>query len=197
MRTISKLMGCALSLLLLPAAAQGASIFTSVLTGPGEAPPNASPGICFATVTLDPVLHKLTLDVTFSGLIGVTTASHIHASTVSPFAGTAIVATTTPNFPGFPLSVSSGSYLQTFDMTLTSSYNPAFLTANANSVSVAETALFNAIASGNAYLNIHSNTFPSGEIRGFFTPAVPLPPAALSGGLTLGSLVLLKLRRRA
>lgn len=90
--------------------------------------------------------------VNFSGLLGTTTASHIHAATVIPGTGTAPVATTVPNFPGFPLGVMSGSYDQTFDMTLVASYNPSYVTANKGTTASAEAALFSAIGAGRSYL---------------------------------------------
>ena len=48
-------------------------------------------------------------------------------------------------------------------------YRAGFVT-DAGSVALAETALFDAIMSGRAYLNIHSSTYPGGEIRGFLAP---------------------------
>ncbi len=153
-------------------------VYTADLSGPNEAPPNASPGTGFAEVDIDTLLHTMTIDITFSGLLGNTTASHIHSATLVAGTGTAGVATTTPTFPGFPLGVTSGSYLQTFDLTLTSSYNPSYVTANGGTAAGAETALLAGLAAGKAYLNIHSNLFPGGEIRGFLVP-VPEPSSIL------------------
>ncbi|MGE3181187.1 MAG: CHRD domain-containing protein [Phycisphaerae bacterium] len=168
----------------------GTIVYTANLDGPSEAPPNASPGTGFATLTIDPDLHTMRLEATFSDLIGTTTASHIHARTAVPGAGTAGVATQVPSFVGFPLGVTSGSYDMTFDMTLASSYNPSFITNNGGTTATAEAALFQAIADGSAYLNIHSTQFGGGEIRGFFQ--IP-EPASLSL-LGLGGLVLLRRR---
>jgi hypothetical protein len=64
------------------------------LTGPGESPPNASPGPGFAVITIDRTRNTLNIvSDTFSGLLGTTTASHIHCCTAGPGVGTAGVAT--------------------------------------------------------------------------------------------------------
>ncbi len=104
----------------------------------------------------------MTVSVTFSGLTGTTTASHIHCC-VSPMAvtPTAGVATMTPTFSAFPLGVTSGSFIQTFDMTNASSYNPAFVTANGGTVAGAEAALLAGLHAGTAYLNIHTSLVPA------------------------------------
>ena len=150
------------------------TIYTANLSGPNESPPNTSPGTGTAFVTIDDVLNTMHVQVTFSGLLGMTTASHIHTPTAAPFTGTAGVATTTPTFPGFPLGVTSGTYDQTFDLLTASTYNPAFVTLTGGTLTGARTALLNGIASGEAYLNIHTTVVPGGEIRGFLV-AVPEP----------------------
>ena len=55
--------------------------YTAILSGPLESPANASPGIGFATVTLDLDLVTLQVELSFSGLQGTTTQAHIHAAT--------------------------------------------------------------------------------------------------------------------
>src|SRR5262249_22733165 len=100
------------------------------LDGPSESPPNASPAVGFTEVDFDPTAHTLQVHITWSGLVGLTTASHIHAATAVPGTGTAIVATQTPRFIGFPTGVTSGTYDHTFDTTLLSTYNGAFVTAH-------------------------------------------------------------------
>jgi hypothetical protein len=148
--------------------------YSVTLDGPSESPANSSPGTGFGTVTFDNVLNTLTLSLSFSNLLGTTTASHIHAPTLVPFAGTAGVATTTPTFAGFPLGVTSGTYNNVLDLTLASSYNPNYITANGGTTATAEAALAAAMASGQAYWNVHTTTFGGGEIRGFLV-AVPEP----------------------
>ena len=158
--------------------------YDAVLNGPSESPPNASPGTGFAEVDVDTTANTMRVQVSFSGLLGTTTASHIHSATAVPFTGTTGVATTTPTFTGFPLGVTSGTYDHTFDMTLASSYNPAFVTAEGGTVSGAEAALLTGIEGGETYLNIHTTNFPGGEVRGFLAQ-VPEPSSIfmLSSGL--------------
>src|SRR5262245_41363741 len=151
------------------------------LTGPGESPPNNSPGIGSATVTTDDVANTLAVDASFSGLLGTTTASHIHCCTTDPFTGAAGVATMVPTFTNLPLGVTSGDFSQVLDLTLASSYNPAFITAHGGTTASAEAALLGGLAAGQAYLNIHSSVFGGGEIRGFLAVPGPIAGAGLPG----------------
>jgi hypothetical protein len=156
------------------------------LDGPSESPPNTSSGTGSGEVDYDNFAHTLHVQVTWSGLMGTTTASHIHAPTASPGTGTAGVATTTPYFAGFPTGVTSGSYDNYLDLTMSSSYNPAYISANGGTTASAEAALAAAMAAGEAYLNIHTTFKPGGEIRGFLVPE-PSSMALLGiGGAVLG-----------
>ena len=164
--------------------AQAAVISYDVsLDGPSESPPNLSPALGTAVVEVDAVAHTMRVHIfSFSGLLGTTTASHIHAATAVAGTGTAGVATTTPSFALFPLGVTSGSFDNTLDMTLASSYNPAYVTAHGGNTTQAEADLFAAIAAGKAYLNIHTNVYTGGEIRGFLVPSAPVPAATSTWG---------------
>jgi hypothetical protein len=144
--------------------------YVATLDGASEQTPNASAGTGFVQVDIDAVAHTMHILATFSGLTGSVTAAHIHAPTLVAGTGTAGVATTTPTFAGFPAGVTVGSYEITLDMTLASSYNASYVTANGGTMGNAEAALFQAIADGKAYFNIHSNVYPAGEIRGFLAP---------------------------
>ncbi len=159
----------------------------AILDGASEAPPNASPGTGIAYVDFDTTAHTMRVQVTFSGLMAGVTAAHIHAATAAPFTGTASVATQTPTFVGFPSAVTSGSYDETFDLTLASSYRAGFITANGGSIANSEAALLFAATHNTAYLNIHTTAFPGGEIRGFLT-VVPEPSSFVLGGFGLMAL---------
>jgi hypothetical protein len=185
-----------LALLLVTAARIDAAtiVYSTELTGPNEAPPNASPGIGFAILTYDDVLHTMSYDVEFLGLVAPTTAAHVHCCTAVPFAGTAGVATTTPSFPGFPLGVTAGTFVATFDLTLPSSWRAGFLaTEGGGTTAGAEAALIAGLESGRAYFNIHTTTFPGGEIRGFL---VPEPMTLTLLGLGLAAVGVQARRRR-
>lgn len=152
----------ALSLLLLPLIAPAAPItYTAVLSGSNEVPVNNSTATGLAIVTYDSATHLLSVSVTFSGLIGgAATASHIHAP-ASPGTNAPVAVA----FTGFP-NATTGTYSNSFDLTLLSTYTSAFVTANGGTAASAETALANDMASDLSYVNIHNATFPGGEIRG-------------------------------
>ena len=171
------------------------TVYNATLTGPNESPPNGSPGIGTAVVTIDDVAKTMTVSVSFSGLTSPTIASHIHAATAAPGTGTAGVATMVPAFTNFPLGVTSGSMQPTlFDLLAASSYNPAYITANGGTPATAAAALISAIASGRAYFNIHTTQFPGGEIRGFLA-TVPEPASWMLMLLGFGAIGF-ALRRR-
>lgn len=139
---------------------------------------NSSPGIGSGLVTVDLDLATMRLEVEFSGLTGTVSASHIHCCTAAPFTGNAGVATPVPTFPGFPSGVTAGSYDMTFDMSAASSFNPSYVTSNGGTTGDAFAALLAGFDGGNAYLNIHTSTFGSGEIRGYLR-RIPEPTTAV------------------
>ena len=189
MTRATSLLIAALALLLLTApvvvtAAYATPItFVASLRGDNEVPPTGSPGTGFATVVLDPAAHTMHVDITFAGLVSPTTAAHIHCCLPSPLASgvNVLVATTTPTFPGFPLGVQAGTYSRDFDLTLASSYNPAFISSPifnpSGTVAGAEAALEAGIQNRETYLNVHTVMFGGGEIRGFLV--VPEPGTLL------------------
>lgn len=163
-------------LMMSPVARADQLVFTTTLTGSQEVPPSGSPGIGSALVTLDTVTNILTINVSFAGLVSPTTASHIHCCT-GPGAN-AMVATAVPTFPGFPLGVTTGTYLMSFDLTSAATYNPAFIAAHGGTVAGAQAAFIAGFTSGLTYLNIHTVQFPGGEIRGQLAE-IPEPASLL------------------
>ena len=163
-------------------------VYVAQLSGLAESPPNGSAGTGKSWVTVDDHDFTIRVQASFSGLSGNVGAGHIHCCTALAGSGTAGVATPVPSFPGFPSGVTSGSYDMTFDMTQTGSWNPGFIAANGGTTSNAFSALATGLQDGKAYLNIHTDLFPGGEIRGFYALApVPEPEtyALMLGGLGL------------
>jgi hypothetical protein len=126
-RIASLLFLSAMMLLAAPAIQATPMTFVADLTGPSEAPPNASPGTGFAIVIFDDVAHLLSVHATFSGLLGNTTASHIHCCVVTP--GAAPESLRRCRHSRLPIGVTAGVYDMTFDTSLASTWNPAFITA--------------------------------------------------------------------
>jgi hypothetical protein len=196
MKKTINLIGLVLAVLMLSAVARADQlVFTTTLTGAQEVPPSGSPGIGSALVTLDTLTNQFTVNVSFAGLVSPTIASHIHCC-AGPGVN-AMVATAVPTFPGFPLGVTTGTYLMTFDLTLASTYNPAFITAHGGTVAGAQAAFIAGLTSGQTYLNIHTSMFPGGEIRGQLQ-AVPEPASLLllTTGIVAAAGTLRKYRKR-
>jgi hypothetical protein len=167
----------------------GVITYGTILTGTES----GSPGTGTAAVIIDDIAQTMEIQVDFSGLIGNTTASHIHCCTAVAGTGTAGVATQTPQFVGFPDGVTFGSYDHTFDLTLATTYNPAFVTAQ-GSLANAEAALLNGLATDHTYLNVHSSFAPGGEISGFLV-ATPEPSTILLATSALLGLGILRRRK--
>jgi hypothetical protein len=169
-----------------------AQTYRANLTGPGEEPPNSSPGMSMVTIDLNGT--NLMIDAPFSGLVAPTTVAHIHCCTTAAFSGAAAPAI---GLDDFPLGVQAGTYSHSFSLTDNATFEPAFLAAHGGTVSGAASALVDAMNANEAYVNIHSTTYPNGEIRGFLVAApVPEPAewALLAGGLA--SLLWMSRRRR-
>ena len=169
--------------------------YAAALTGLAENPPVVTPGTGSATVIIDDQAVTMRVIASFSGLIGTTTAAHIHCCTLLPFAGNVGVATVTPTFTGFPAAVTAGSYDFTYDMTAAAgSWNNAFVTANGGTTASAFSALRAGLDSGKAYFNLHTSFAGGGEIRGLLQ-AVP-EPGSLALTLAAAAAAAAAVRRR-
>lgn len=138
----------------------------------------------------------MTFSTFWSGLSGVTTVAHVHCCTAAPLVLPAPPATPVPSFPGFPTGVSAGTYNTTLDLSLASSWNPAFITASGGTTAGARAALIAGLDARRAYFNIHSSTFPGGEINGF-SQIVPEPSTYVLLATGLAGLAAVRRRRRA
>ena len=137
--------------------------FTAVLEGSQEVLPVASPGTGVASVTLNTAETQITVDMSFSGLNGTTTASHIHGpATRGVNAGVVFPLT-------IPVGVTSG--------------------AVSNQVIAVTPADVQNLRAGLWYVNVHTAAFPGGEIRGQLDAERAVPAATTWGLLVLGSLL--------
>ena len=142
-----------------PAATFG---YIATLLGTNEVGPNASPATGQAFLVWDDVAHTLSTSGTFSGLTAPLTAGHIHGP-----GGPGVNAGVIHGFPalptpgGLPLGATAGSWS---DVWLgLSPVQEGYLT------------------SGLLYVNLHTQNFPGGEIRGQVRPDAT-PSHAVSWG---------------
>jgi hypothetical protein len=176
MKHVLYTLALAASTLAMAAAATAApEFFRSTASGPGESPPNASPGNSVAFFVIDEAAMQMTAEVPFTNLTAPSTAAHIHCCTSSAFTGTAGIA---EPFADFPIGVQAGDYTHSFDLSNTATYDSTFLSANGGTATSAAAALLAGIRSHQAYMNIHTSAHPTGEIRGFLV-AAPIPEAGL------------------
>lgn len=132
----------------------GPARFQAPLSSEEEVPPNASGGTGVSTVDLNAEQTEIAFTLEFAGLGSEATAAHIH---VGP--------------PG-----ENGPIIFTLAMApLTGPVSGTLTAANleprpAQGVNTFADAV-DALLRGNAYVNVHSNTFPNGEIRGQLIPA--------------------------
>jgi hypothetical protein len=164
-----------LALLVTSGVARADLMASATLLGATEVPPTNSLGTGTADVTYKAALDELVYSGTFSGLDGNSTAGTLHVG--GPTINEPVI---------FRLQIPVGVMDGTFSGVLT---NADLL--NQGTSGITDVAQFAAqMEAGNTYVNIHSNLFPGGEIRGQLVPqgsAVPEPGSlALLGVGALG-----------
>jgi len=138
--------------------------FVAILAGANEVPPHETTGTGLSQAILNTANGQLTVNTTFSGLLTNAIAAHIHPG--APGVNGPVLFP----FDGVPNATSGTIPTQTFVLT---------------EAQQAE------LIAGNMYVNVHSVTFPGGEIRGQLA-VVPEPATLLlttSGLLALGAVM--------
>lgn len=125
------------ALLATASVAVAATGFQGTLSGAQEVPANASPGTGTATVILNDAGTQIAYTVSYSGLIGTVTASHIHKAPIGVNGG--VIIGFTP-----PVGTQSGSF---------------------NGVAAVTPAQVADLMAGLWYVNLHTTTYPGGELR--------------------------------
>jgi len=158
----------AAAMMLFAASANGALWkFNVFMDGLQETPPVATPGSGTAMVLYNDVTGLMDVNGTFSGLIGNTTAAHVH--------GFAPVGT--PAGVIFPLTVSPGTSGTV-----------------SGSGTIGDSA---SVLAGLTYINIHSTFRTGGEIRGQIAGPMLIPEPAAAALLAIGAAGMLASRRRS
>jgi hypothetical protein len=158
--------------------------FNSTLAGANERPDPAdstATGMMTGQLTGDPGLFIFTYHIEYSGLTGPATAGHIHD---------AILPEPTP-----PFTEKFGAPVHDLP-SLDSPIDGVWSYTDASQPLTDELAA--ALQAGRLYVNIHSEQFPDGEIRGQLLAeaapppppppgAIPLPPAVWTGMMTMAA----------
>ena len=148
--------------LLIGAAAASAQVIVATATlGGGEETPTVllSGGAGTAEVAIDPVAKEFAVTLRIFNIPTTTTAGHIHVGAKGVGGPVAI------DFPA--IAGRLGDFVTTFRV------GEASFRANAGIGINTIDDVIQAVANGNAYVNIHTTTNPGGEIRGQLVPKAP------------------------
>ena len=141
----------------------------SVKNGPETDGSTNSPGMGQGTITLDTETNVISLDLSWSGLIGDLTKLHIHgpATTDSSNPQHLIEIFGPPEVPT-ELATTAGSWSDSFELqTLVQpNFDP-----------IEPSLIIDTLLRGEAYVNVHTSVFGTGEIRGNLGLPVPEPNA--------------------
>ncbi len=131
--------------------------YKATLAGSSERPtPNTSTAQGSFTGTLDLKTNILTYTVTYSGLVANSTASHIHAPGDATIAANVVFDFSKNGTVQFTAGPTAQTYSGTILMTAAT---PITTAINGDS-------LRKLMDAGLTYVNVHSTTYPAGEIRG-------------------------------
>lgn len=169
--TVGLGLACLVSGTLTAKETQAATLFSANLTSSQQVPPNSSTATGFGTVLLNDAQNMIAVNFTYTGLTTQVTVGHIHGP--APLGVNApVLFDFTSALP--PASTSGTIAEQMF------SINPTQV---------------NNLRGGLLYFNLHSTTFPGGEIRGQIAAVPESQPLSLFGiVLAMGCVALLKTR---
>lgn len=169
-------LACAIFLAAAPAAAM---TFTGKMSGLQEVPANMSPASGRGTI----MIAGDTMDVMirYRDLTAPLTIAHIHCCV--PAGANAGIAVDLDMVP-LPTTL-SGSFTRSFDLSSAMTYRASFIAASGGTVDLARARLLDAFATELAYFNLHTSTFPGGEIRGQILVPEPGAWAMLIAGFGL------------
>jgi len=147
--------------LLIGAAAASAQVVvaTATLGGGDETPILLSGAAGTAEVAIDTTAKEFAVTLRIFNIPTTTTAGHIHVGSKG-IAGPVVI-----DFPA--IAGRLGDFVTTFRV------GEAAFRANAAIGINTIDDVIQAVANGNAYVNIHTTTFPAGEIRGQLVPKAP------------------------
>ena len=126
--------------------------FITTLSGANERPPASTPGLGVATVTLNDTEDMFSYAISFENLLTAATVAHIHFGLITS-TGPVIF-----DFTSLLPKATAGSFSGTLVAT-------DLIPRPAVGINTFPDAV-NAFKQGNTYVNIHTTTFPAGEIRG-------------------------------
>ena len=131
-------------------------VFVATLTGAAERPnPVTTTASGTATVTVSGTTASYV--VTYAGINGTPTGSHIHApGSAAQTAGVVV------DFPRTTATAGTG--------TLTGTFTAADIRAPTGQTPMSLDSLVALMRTGNAYVNVHTSVNPGGEIRGQLNP---------------------------
>ena len=167
MRLATLILGAALSTVM-AGSALAQTTYTATINAAQEVPTNASVATGSATVILNAAQTQLSVSVNFANLGGTYSASHIH--------GPAVPGTNAGVKWGF-VGVPAGWVFSN------SNHNGTISNFLVTGITATDVANLNA---GLFYVNLHSNTFPGGEIRGQLGVANVVPTKPTTWGRIKG-----------